>query len=108
MNPPTLRARKRFPWVIYCVLLALIAFFTFAPVGSVVTCAVIANSFGCRVDEGSVHPCLIGGSDYGQLLYTLGVSGWLMLVTLPAGALAFATLLIVLVVHRRAWRKRVV
>ena len=34
------------------------------------TCAWIANSHGCKVDEGSVHPCIINGKDYGQLLYT--------------------------------------
>jgi hypothetical protein len=44
------------------------------------------------VDEGSVHPCVINGKDYGQLLYTLGVMGWLMLVTLPAGAFVFVSL----------------
>jgi hypothetical protein len=32
--------------------------------------------------------------------------GWLMLVTLPAGAVAFAVWLIVLLLHRCAWRKR--
>jgi hypothetical protein len=59
------------------------------------------------VDEGSVHPCVIKGKDYGQLLYTLGMMGWLMLVTLPAGAFAFVLWLIVLLVHRSSWRKRV-
>jgi hypothetical protein len=84
----------------------LIALFAFAPVGSVVACGVIANAHGCRVDEGSVHPCVINGNDYGQLLYTLGVMGWFMLVTLPAGLFAFVLWLIVLLLHRRAWRKR--
>ena len=94
------------PLDFYWVVLVLIAIVAFAPVGSVVACGLIANTHGCRVDEGSVHPCVIGGKDYGELLYTLGVMGWLMLITLPAGALAFATWLIVLVVHRSAWRKR--
>jgi hypothetical protein len=49
---------------------------------------------------------MIGGKDYGQLLYTLGVMGWLMLITLPAGALAFVTWLIALVLHRSACRRR--
>ena len=106
MNPPPLPVRKRFPWIFYWIVLALIAIVAFAPVGSVVACGLIANTLGCRVDEGSVHPCVIGGKDYGQLLYTLGVMGWLMLVTLPAGVLAFAAWLIVLVLHRSAWRKR--
>ena len=70
------------------------------------TCAWIANAHGCRVDEGSVHPCIINGQDYGQLLYTLGVLGWLMLVTIPAGAFAFAIWLVILILHRARWRKR--
>jgi len=106
VNPPPVPVRKRFHWIFYWIVLALIAIVAFAPVGSVVACGLIANTLGCRVDEGSVHPCVIGGKDYGQLLYTLGVMGWLMLVTLPAGVLAFAAWLIVLVLHRSAWRKR--
>jgi hypothetical protein len=106
MNPPPLPVRRRFPWIFYWIVLALIAIVALAPMGSVVACGLIANAHGCQVDEGSVHPCVIGGKDYGQLLYTLGVMGWLMLVTLPAGALAFAMWLVVLVLHRSAWRKR--
>jgi hypothetical protein len=106
MNPPPLPVRKRFPWILYWVALALIAIMALAPVGSVVACGLIANTHGCRVDEGSVHPCVIGGKDYGQLLYTLGVMGWLMLITLPLGTLAFVAWLIVLLLHRANWRKR--
>ena len=39
-----------------------------APVGSVVACGLIANARGCRLDEGSVHRCVINGKDYEQLL----------------------------------------
>src|SRR5512133_3297011 len=80
LNPPPLPVQKRFPWILYWIVLFLIVLVAFAPVGSVVACGLIANAHGCRVDEGSVHPCLINGKDYGQLLYTLGVMGWLMLV----------------------------
>jgi len=69
-------------------------------------CAAIANAYGCKVDEGSIHPCIINGQDHGQLLYTLGVLGWLMLVTLPAGLFAFVVWLIILILHRQSWRKR--
>ncbi len=103
MNPPPLPVRRRFPWILYWIVLVALA-----PVGSVVACGVIANAHGCRVDEGSVHPCMINGKDYGQLLYTLGVMGWLMLVTLPAGALAFVLWLVVLIIHRTNWRRRAV
>ena len=70
-------------------------------------CSAIANAYGCKVDEGSVHPCIIYGQDYGHLLYSLGVMGWFMLVTIPAGLIAFVSWLIFLILHRVAWRKRV-
>jgi hypothetical protein len=106
MKPPPLLVPKRFPWILYWIPLLLIVVFAFVPVGSVVLCSVIANAYGCKVDEGSVHPCIINGQDYGHLLYTLGVLGWLMLVTIPGGLLAFAIWLIVLILHRASWRKR--
>ena len=99
-------SRKRFPWIIYSIILSLIALVALAPIGSVVVCGIIANRYGCHVDEGSVHPCMVDGKDYGPLLYQLGVMGWLMLVTLPGGAIAFAGWLIALLLHRNAWRKR--
>ncbi len=77
-----------------------------APVASVVVAGSIANAHGCRVDEGSVHPCVINGKNYGHMLYTLGVMGWLMLVTLPAGVLASIAWLIILLLHLSRWRKR--
>jgi len=104
--PPPLPTRKRFPWIFYWIVLVFIGLFAFAPIGSVMTCALIANSHGCKVDEGSVHPCMIGGKDYGQLLYTLGVLGWLMLVTIPAGLFAFVIWLVILILHRASWQKR--
>src|SRR5215471_17921402 len=104
--PPPLPTPKRFPWIFYWIVLVFIFLFAFAPIGSVMTCAWIANSHGCKVDEGSVHPCIINGQDYGQLLHTLGVLGWLMLVTLPAGLFAFVVWLIILILHRERWRKR--
>ncbi len=107
MTPPPLPVRKRFPWIVYWIVLVLIILVALAPMGSVVACGLIANANGCKVDEGSVHPCIINGQDYGHLLYTLGVSGWLMLVTLPGGLFAFVIWLIILILHREALRKRV-
>jgi hypothetical protein len=106
MNSPPLPGQRRFPWILYWIVFGLIVLVAFAPVGSVIACGLIANAHGCRVDEGSVHPCVINGKDYGQLLYALGVMGWLMLVTIPGGAVAFIIWLIILLVHRSNWRKR--
>ena len=106
MNPPLLPIQKRFPWIVYCIALVLIILVALAPVGSVVACGLIANANRCKVDEGSVRPCIINGQDYGQLLYTLGVPGWLILLSLPGGLFAFVIWLIILILHREAWRKR--
>ena len=86
------KPHKRFPWIWYLLALLVIFAFAFAPIGSVTLCAAIANAYGCKVDEGSMHPCIINGHDYGELLYSLGVMGWLMLVSLPGGLFAFVGL----------------
>jgi hypothetical protein len=104
-NTPA-KAGKRFPWVLYLITLFLIMAVALAPVASVMACAWIANAHGCKVDEGSVHPCMIDGKDYGSLLYSLGVMGWLMIVTIPVGALAFLAWLIMLILHRTNWRRQ--
>jgi hypothetical protein len=92
MNPPPLPAQKRFPWILYWTVLVTILLVASAPVVSVVACGLIANAHGCRVDEGSVHPCVINGKDYGHLLYTLGVMAWLMLVTLTSRSIRVLSL----------------
>ena len=100
------KPHKRFPWVSHFLALFFIVAFALAPIGSVMLCAAIANAYGCKVDEGSAHPCIISGHDYGELLYLLGVMGWFMLVTMPGGLIAFVSWLIFLILHRVAWRKR--
>ncbi len=69
----------------------LILLVAFLPVISVAIAGEIANANGCQLDEGSVHPCVVNGTDIGETLYTLGVLGWLMLATLPLG---FAAVLV--------------
>src|SRR5262245_43727120 len=97
---------NRFPWFWYSLALLMIVAFAFAPLGSVMLCGAIANAYGCKVDEGSAHPCIINGHDYGELLYSLGVMGWFMLVTIPAALVALASWFILLILHLVAWRKR--
>jgi hypothetical protein len=67
----------------------------FAPLISVVIAGTIASRFGCRLDEGDAHPCLVLGHDLGDILYTMGVAGWLMLGTWP---LMIATVVLWIVV----------
>ncbi len=64
----------------------------------------VAHALGCTLDEGDVHPCPFLGVDLGEPLYAFGVMGWLILLTVPAGAFLLAVWLfmaIVLIVERR-------
>ena len=49
----------------------------------------VADSHGCELNEGNVHPCIIGGVDYGGFLYNLGVFGWFFLCSVPLGIVGF-------------------
>ena len=63
--------------------LSVVTLIAWAPLGAVLVAGAAARVFECRLDEGSVHPCMAAGVDIGPLLYTLGVGGWLMLAAFP-------------------------
>lgn len=93
-------------FLIYGAALAAIAVVTFMPLLSGMTAEIIANANKCLLDEGSPHPCVLGGSDWGHALYNMYVEIWLMLFTLPVGAILFLVWLVVLIVHLWQRRKR--
>jgi uncharacterized membrane protein YhaH (DUF805 family) len=97
---------RRFPRRAYLVAFIAVVILAIAPVVIAVGSGQLAASYGCHVDEGSIHPCIIGGQDYGELFYTLGVLGWLMLFTIPLGLLALVALAVAMAVHRRVHRGR--
>jgi hypothetical protein len=53
------------------------------PVLATVAAIMLASIGDCQLDEGSVHPCIIAGVDIGEALYSMGVSFWFALATLP-------------------------
>lgn len=55
----------------------------FAPIFSVIWSALFSGAFGCTLNEGDVHPCVVAGVDYGDALYQGFVAGWLMLIVWP-------------------------
>ena len=77
-----------------------ILLFAAAPILVAVISGYAAQALGCRVDEGSNHPCMILGLDWGSFFYFLFVSGWFSLLTVPLGALVLAGLTIFLAVRR--------
>ncbi len=99
-------ARRRFPWPVYLVVLAVIVVLAALPVLSVTVAGLVASANGCRLDEGGAHPCVIAGTDYGDTLYTLGVLGWLMLASLPLGVIALLVWAVVLAIHLFARSRR--
>jgi hypothetical protein len=90
--------------------LAAILLFGFFPVLTLLLALLFASAFGCDVNEGSVHPCVVLGVDFGGLLYPMAVGGWFAMFTIPLALLALIVWLIVLIVlllvrrHRRAGR----
>lgn len=70
------------------------------PLVSMLTAAGIANLFKCRLHEGNVNPCVVGGVDIGAALYGMAVGAWLMLFTLPLAVMLVALWAVVEVVHR--------
>ncbi len=70
------------------VALYLATLISFAPVVALIISMAVANMMDCPLDEGSVHPCLIKGVDFGDALYTGMILGWGMLITWPGMLLA--------------------
>jgi hypothetical protein len=87
-------------WWHHILIMSLIALLGIAPILSAVIAGSIAAANGCRLDEAGVYPCVIGGQDYGGLLATMGVLGWLALVSLPLAGTALLVYLVVLIVRR--------
>ena len=96
--------KRRMIWA-----LALILLLGALPLASLVLAALFATVFGCSLNEGSVHPCVVLGLDFGDLLYPMFLGGgWSLMFAIPLVGLALIVWLIVLVIllfmrwHRRA------
>ena len=98
--------RSRFPWRSYLLVLIAIVVVALLPLGSVLLSYAIADGNGCELNEGSVHSCMIGGTDWGEGLYFMAMMGWLMLLSLPLGGGALLVWVIMLTIHWLAWRRQ--
>ena len=52
--------------------LGLILLFGAFPLLTLLSAVLFASAFGCQLDEGSIHPCIVLGLDFGGLLYPMG------------------------------------
>ena len=102
---PTARKKGKGVIVAFVLSAVVIVLLALAPVLSAFLASGIADAHGCALDEGGVHPCIIGGSDYGETLSFMFVLGWFGLITIPLCALGLVvwciTLAIVVVMNIR-------
>ncbi|MBV8792688.1 MAG: hypothetical protein JO205_07460 [Pseudolabrys sp.] len=70
------------------VLVVVILLLWIVPLLSAIAAGGISAALGCQLNEGSIHPCLVFGSDVGHTLYTMFVLGWLTLIGIPYVAMA--------------------
>ncbi len=66
------------------IIMIAFSIFLLLPVASAAISSIAASVMGCMLDEAGPHPCQLLGADIGELLTVMFVSGWYMLVTLPA------------------------
>lgn len=62
----------------------LVAIFPAVPT---LVAALIAKANNCVLHEGFKNPCVVFGLDIGDILYPMGVSMWLLILSVPIGAL---------------------
>ncbi|MBR9651199.1 hypothetical protein [Thalassovita aquimarina] len=74
------------------LLISIVLLISLAPAISMFWASWFAERHDCVLHEGYVNPCIVGGKDWGETLYTAFVMGWLMMLTLPVAA----TILLVL------------
>ena len=80
----------------------IILLWMFGPLIPAIVAGVIAASFGCKLDEGNVHPCIVLGKDIGEILYTMGVMGLFAMGTFPTGILALIVFTVIVWLRKRA------
>lgn len=75
--------KKIFLLVLNLLILACIGLICLAPIAATAVAGTVAERAGCALDEGSIHPCIINGQDYGETLYTLGMMAWFAFASIP-------------------------
>ena len=94
--------RSRRNAIVYGIIVSWMVF----PIACVLIAAVVSAICGCSINVGSPPPCIVFGTDIGRILYTLGVMGWLGIVTLPTGGIALLAYLAFSMIERSIARNR--
>jgi hypothetical protein len=95
-------ARRLMIWALVAIVLLAAL-----PVSSLVLAVAFASGFDCTLNEGDIHPCVVLGLDFGQLLYIMSLGGFITaMVAVPLAALLLVVWLIVLIVLLLLRRRR--
>jgi hypothetical protein len=78
------------------LILIPILLWTTWPVILVAIAGGIASANSCELNETVINSCIVDGREMGTTLYSMGVMGWFMLVTIPTGLLALLIFLLLL------------
>ncbi len=88
------------------LILILILLWTTWPVILAAIAGAIASANGCELNETVINSCIVDGREMGDALYSMGVMGWFMLVTIPTGLLALLVFLLLLLIEWLVGRRR--
>jgi hypothetical protein len=97
---------RKFPWLWYILALVLLLVVTMFPVPLLFLATWFAEANGCTLNESGIHPCIVDGTDWGDTLAMMGMSGWLLIATIPIMAFGVTLIAVVLLVHRILWSRR--
>jgi hypothetical protein len=94
--------------IIHTLIILFILLIGASPLISALVAGTIAEANGCQLDEGSIHPCVINGTDQGETLYTFGMLGWFAIGTIPLalGVAAIYLVIVIIVAIIQATRRR--
>jgi hypothetical protein len=92
--------------LLHGLVILLIILIGIGPILVSMSAGMVANAFDCTLHEGFVNPCVIGGVDYGETLYSLGVMGWTSLRTCPLSIILLVVYAIAVVVITVIMRNR--
>jgi hypothetical protein len=76
-----------------------------APLISVATSMGIAYITGCTLHEGFTNTCLVLGFNIGDILHTMFLMGWFMLLTIPYGVIVLILIAAICVAHAIIYRR---
>jgi len=74
---------KRKLWLAAIIGYLVIAIGAILPILIAISAGAIAESHDCTANEAGSYPCVIGGIDYGGLIYFFIVFGWFFLISFP-------------------------